>query len=63
MAVEHRTALKCDLCPHQITWQLPLSQTAARQAAKQKYGWRTDKLNRDVCGRHPKLNQRKSREK
>jgi hypothetical protein len=63
MSVQHSTVLRCDLCPATVTWESGVSITAARQAAKQRYGWRKDKLGRDVCPGHPRLNQKTEKEK
>jgi hypothetical protein len=59
--------LKCDLCP-EPDWRLgdpadtsrffrdwnAWTVTELRSLAKRK-GWRRDKLNRDICPKHPKL--------
>jgi hypothetical protein len=62
MSISHRTTLACDLCPAAVSWESSVSKTLARQAAKGRYGWRVDKLNRDVCQLHPRMNQRKTKE-
>lgn len=57
--------LKCDLCPEPVLGEPSDSSrffrdyrvntiTELRREAK-KRGWRRDKLNRDICPRHPKL--------
>lgn len=62
MALEVTVKLVCDICEVQVVqWVQPISKTQARAVAKSKYGWRVDKLNRDVCHQHPTLTpQRKS---
>jgi hypothetical protein len=50
--------LVCDLCPpDDASVRTGTYTTAAylRRDARQRSGWRRDKLNRDVCPRHPKL--------
>lgn len=49
--------LKCDMCPEKTLtffhhWQAA-TVTSLREYAKAS-GWRRDKLNRDVCPKHPK---------
>ena len=50
--------LTCDMCPpDDASVRTGIGTTAGRlrQDARQRSGWRRDKLNRDVCPRHPKL--------
>lgn len=62
MSIEYAAALRCDLCSGlvTITWGDRTSKALARKAAREKYGWRVDKLNRDICNAHPTLKPRKS---
>lgn len=63
MSIEHHTTLRCDLCGLTVAWDSQVSHTMARKVARQKYGWRRDKLSRDVCKRHPTLTPQKAKEK
>lgn len=51
------THLRCDMprCRAVCTWVCYLSRAAAERAAREKSGWRKDKLGRNVCPAHPKL--------
>jgi hypothetical protein len=53
-----RSTLECDLCDWAIIWKTNVSRTMARRVARTR-GWRIDKLNRDVCDRHPRPNRKK----
>jgi hypothetical protein len=57
MTARHAAALDCDLCERSLTWDVSVTDTTMRAVAKLK-GWRRDKIGRDVCGDHPRLNQR-----
>jgi hypothetical protein len=64
MSVQHTTKLTCEMCGRSVTWPSYTSATGARRAAKEMFGWRRDKLGRDVCGKHPRLSpQKKTKEK
>lgn len=63
MALEITSELVCDICRVQVvSWDGPISKTQARRVAKVKYGWRVDKLNRDVCHEHPTLKPQRKKE-
>lgn len=47
--------LVCDLCNEVLTVLGATSNTATRTYARQRQGWRRDKIGWDVCPAHPKL--------
>lgn len=55
MTAIRRVILLCDRCPDGKYDEGWLSVKTARVYARQREGWRRDKLGRDVCHRHPKL--------
>jgi hypothetical protein len=58
--------LKCDLCPENdasIRSSMHTTADFLRRDAKTRSNWRRDKLNRDVCPRHPTLTPQKDKEK
>lgn len=50
------TILKCDMedCGSERLWPVHLTRGTA-EALVRREGWRKDKLNRNICGAHPKL--------
>lgn len=49
--------LVCDVCPENDSRALSATHSTAAFLRKggRDSGWRRDKLNRDICPRHPKL--------
>lgn len=46
--------LCCDLCSERLIGEVRDFPVAEIRAEAKAEGWRRDKLNRDVCPRHPK---------
>ncbi len=59
MSGSGRSTLVCDICGDALVWSVPVTKKTARAIGKPK-GWRVDKLNRDVCEKHPTLKPRKT---
>ena len=57
MTALHFSRLDCDICGKSLTWAFTVSGTGMRTVGKTK-GWRRDKLGRDICEDHPRLNER-----
>jgi hypothetical protein len=51
------TTLTCEVedCGWAVKVQADVSKAAIRKKAREQDGWRVDKLNRDICGQHPRL--------
>lgn len=50
-----RTELNCDLCTARLDWKGLVPRIRTERLARERYGWRKDKLGRNLCQAHPKL--------